>query len=269
MNKKLFFVFLISIYIIQGLFCMEDFRTSLSKHYFYNAVYRCDYEWTENHLKAGYDPNKCVGDAGWYDSNPLKVLCEKLVGDYEDIRIDNHYEHKIPIEYKRMDIFYLLFDYGVDINRLPYVWQRVYCLDNHRLNRWWENEEKNSMIPEDKKKTREQTEKEYIYDANLLLEALLKAGADPNMKGHPFPYSHSLRVLFFTDRIAFRYFNSREATTPLYEVIKKGIKWESQVDLLLEYGAILDESCLEAAKLSGDEYMIEKIQRFWEERKGK
>ena len=83
MNKRLVLVFLISIYFVQGLFSMEDFRTSLSKHYFYNAVYRCDYEWTENHLKAGYDPNKCIGDAGWYDSNPLKVLCEKLMADYD------------------------------------------------------------------------------------------------------------------------------------------------------------------------------------------
>ena len=82
------------------------------------------------------------------------------------------------------------------------------------------------------------------------------------MKGHPFPYSHSLKVLFFTDRIAFKYFNSPEATTPLYEAIKKGMRWESQVDLLLEYGATLDESCLEAAKLSGEQEMVDKIEKL-------
>ena len=47
-----------------------------------------------------------------------------------------------------------------------------------------------------------------------------------------------------------------------YEAIKKGMKWESQVDLLLKYGATLDESCLEAAKLSGDEDMIKKIEKL-------
>ena len=262
MNKKNIFVFAITFVLIQGLFCEEDFRTSLSKHYFYNAVYRCDYVWTENHLKAGYDPNKCIGDAGWYDSNPLKVLCENLMGDYDEIRVDNHYEHKYPIEYSSINLFYLFLEYGVDINRLPYVWQRVYSFDNSELDDWWEYEVRKTMIPEDKKETREQRDSEFIYDANLLLEALLKAGANPNMKGHPFPYSHSLKVLFFTDRIAFKYFNSPEATTPLYEAIKKGMRWESQVDLLLEYGATLDESCLEAAKLSGEQEMVDKIEKL-------
>lgn len=42
----------------------------------------------------------------------------------------------------------------------------------------------------------------------------------------------------------------------------KGLKWESQVDLLLEYGATLDESCLEAARLSGDKAMLEKVERL-------
>lgn len=262
MNKKNIFVFAITFAFIQGLFCEEDFRTSLSKHYFYNAVYRCDYVWTENHLKAGYDPNKCVGDAGWYDSNPLKILCGYVIGVYDTKEVDNHYEHEENIKYKGLDIFYLLLKYNADVNRLPYIWQRVYCLDNQRLNRWWEYEKEDKMIPDDKKKTREQTDKEYIYDANILLEALLKAGANPNMKGHPFPYSHSLKVVFFTDRIAFKYFNSPEATTPLYEAIKKGMRWESQVDLLLEYGATLDESCLEAAKLSGEQEMIDKIEKL-------
>jgi hypothetical protein len=43
--------------------------------------------------------------------------------------------------------------------------------------------------------------------------------------------------------------------------------WESQVDLLLEYGATLDESCREAAKLSGDEAMIQKIEKLLQSRK--
>ena len=39
--------------------------------------------------------------------------------------------------------------------------------------------------------------------------------------------------------------------------------WESQVDLLLEYGAKLDKSCLKAARLSRDEGMIKKIEQLY------
>ena len=67
-----------------------------------------------------------------------------------------------------------------------------------------------------------------------------------------------------TGEEAMQYFSSAEATTPLYEAIKKGIEWESQVNLLLEYGAKLDDSCLIAAKLSGDEAMVKKIEKFLE-----
>lgn|GEM_PF-2732115 len=34
----------------------------------------------QKHLEAGYNPNKCRGEAGWYDSKPLKVLIEQLIG---------------------------------------------------------------------------------------------------------------------------------------------------------------------------------------------
>ena len=65
-----------------------------------------------------------------------------------------------------------------------------------------------------------------------------------------------------TVKKARRKFKSKKATTPLYEAIKKGMRWESQVDLLIEYGALVDKSCLEAAKLSGDDQMIKKIERI-------
>nr|WP_180487091.1 hypothetical protein [Treponema socranskii] len=42
------------------------------------------------------------------------------------------------------------------------------------------------------------------------------------------------------------------------------MQWESQVDLLLKYGAAVDESCLEAAKLRGEEAMVEKIQKLFD-----
>ena len=246
----------------------KDFRNELSKHNFYNAVYSQDVVWTENHLKAGYNPNKCHGDAGWYDSNPLKELCCHMMGKYSLVYNEGSYEHEKEITYVGIQIFDLLKKYNVDINKFPYVWQRIYLFNDEDMNNWWEIEKRNKMILDNKKKSKTTMDLEYIADANVLLEALLKAGADPNMKGHPFPYSHSLKLLFFTDKKAFKYFNSSEATTPLYEAIKKGIKWESQVDLLLEYGATLDETCIEAAKLSGDDKMIEKINSLMQEKRG-
>ena len=45
------------------------------------------------------------------------------------------------------------------------------------------------------------------------------------------------------------------------------MQWESQVDLLLKYGAQLDESCKKAAQESGDTAMIEKINKLAEEKK--
>lgn len=262
MNKKIAITLILFVSLISRVTGMEEFRNNLSKHYFYKAVYGLDYAWTENHLKAGFDPNKCIGDAGWYDANPLKVICGKFVGSYKKIRVNETYEYEENITYPGLAVFYLLVKYGVNINKYPYVWQRVHSFDNDLLNIWWRVHEDDELITKNKRKTRKQCDDEYIKDANVLLEALILAGADPNMKGHPFPYSHSRILLIFNDKWAKKYFNSPEATTPLYEAIKKGSKWESQVDLLLEYGATLDESCLEAARLSGDKAMIEKVERL-------
>lgn len=263
MNKKIAITLMLFVSLISRATCMEEFRNNLSKHYFYKAVYDRDYIWTENHLKAGFDPNTCIGDAGWYDANPLKVICGKLVGSYKKIRINETYEYEKNITYPGLDVFCLLVKYGVNINKYPYIWQRVYSFNNDGLNDWWRiSESVDVVIPKNKRKTRKQRDDEYIKDANVLLEALILAGADPNMKGHPFPYSHSRILLIFNDKWAKKYFNSPEATTPLYEAIKKGSKWESHVDLLLEYGATLDESCLDAARLSGDKAMIEKVERL-------
>jgi len=55
-----------------------------------------------------------------------------------------------------------------------------------------------------------------------------------------------------------------KGTRPLYEAIKKGMRWESQVDLLLQY-TTLDEDSLKAARESKDPAMIAKITRLWNE----
>ena len=228
----------------------------LSSYYFYVAVYREDVKWVQKHLEAGYNPNKCRGEAGWVDSIPLKVLIEGFTNNYY-----NKIEEK-PLNYRDLIILRLLVENGAHINQLPYIWDRVYSFNNKNLKSWEREREfrGESMFSFDIKFQKDC----FVEDANRLLQAYLDAGADPNMKGHPFPFGKSRKLLFFTDKKAFKYFNSSEATTPLYEAIKKGMQWESQVDLLLKYGAAVDESCLEAAKLSGEEAMVEKIQKLFE-----
>ena len=232
----------------------EDFRSYLSYRYFYDAVYNNDVEWVKNHLKAGYDPEKCKGEAGWVDSIPLKVNVETL----HSKKVDDQYTDTMIID--------LLIQYGADVNRLPYVWDRIYFYKDFKTieDRYKNNYKKDGILYEGA--VQEKEEREWVAKINRVIEKLLLAGADPNMKGHPFPFGTSWQLLFFTDKKAFKYFNSKEATTPLYEAIKKGMKWESQVDLLLKYGATLDESCLEAAKLSGDEDMIKKIEKLCQEK---
>ena len=233
--------------------CFLSFEgCSLPKEYaFYNAVYRRDVNLVKELLEEGADANKCRGEAGWVDSNPLKIVAESFENTVFSGKKDN---------FNDVQLLNLLVDYGADINRLPYIWARVYT---------WGNEELESSLESTYKYHRdeigERNPTEYfVNDSNRLLKAMLERGMNPNMKGHPVPYTHRLKLLFFTDRIAFMYFNSSEASTPLYEAIKKGMRWESQVDLLLEYGAKLDDSCLIAAKLSGDEQMFLKVQKLLE-----
>ncbi|MCR5290553.1 MAG: hypothetical protein K6E51_11210 [Treponema sp.] len=223
---------------------------TMSRSYsFYNAIYREDVNLVKELLEEGSDPDKCRGEAGWVDGNPLKIVSESFENTFYSGKTD---------DFKDIQLLNLLIDYGADINRLPYVWARVYTWGNKELDSSltsiykYHKDEIGERNPEDN----------FIKDSNRLLKAMLEKGMSPNMKGHPVPYTHRLKLLFFNDRIAFMYFNSSKATTPLYEAIKKGMRWESQVDLLLEYGATLDESCLEAAQQSGDEAMVLKIEKL-------
>ena len=114
---------------------------------------------------------------------------------------------------------------------------------------------------------RKRSNKEELLDiegSNKILKEFLEKGADPNAKGNHRAFDWQT----YDDNLSYEAFQKMckepDTTSPLYEAIKKGIKWESQVDLLLEYGAILDESCLEAAKLSGDKEMMEKINSLYD-----
>ena len=124
------------------------------------------------------------------------------------------------------------------------------------------NTEYNKRHPE--LEQRDFSEAQYIANVNNMIKAFLDAGADPNKKGdlHIFGEDRPADLLIFPDDEPPASVGP-DATSPLYEAIKKGMKWEGQVDLLLEYGAVLDESCLKAAEESGDEAMIEKVSSLY------
>jgi hypothetical protein len=106
----------------------------------------------------------------------------------------------------------------------------------------------------------------YVQDCNRLVKALLEAGANPDMLGHPFPYSLDGLRAYLSDEEYNTYF--QKGTRALNETIKKGMDWESQVDLLLNY-TDLDWQSVQAAEDSGDPRMIEKINTLWAAKKDK
>jgi hypothetical protein len=113
--------------------------------------------------------------------------------------------------------------------------------------------------------TQEEADKEkagFVQDANRLIKAFLEAGADPDQLGNQYPYRPYQKDKYMSDEEANSYF--AQGTRAINEAIKKGMVWESQVDLLLQYTK-LDEASLEAARESNDPVMVEKIERLWHE----
>lgn len=203
-------------------------------------------------LQRGADPNYCSGENGWAETHPINVLVESFNSTF----------HNIPEMTPDGDVQALrhLVDFGANINALPYVWVRItgITLDESDYRQWKLNSK--SFNPEEQRTYIATREKKLIEDANRLLIALLELGADPDMRGHPYPFSYEA-MYKMNDAKAAEYF--AKGTRPINEAIKKGIMWESQVDILLRY-TNLDEDSLVAAQESGDPQMIEKIQRLWE-----
>lgn len=205
----------------------------------------------EDYLAAGCTPNHCLNTRdGWQYQNPLML--------FNTAALYLTYDKENP-DYPDIKVFNLLLKYGANIDKYPYVWASVFCHDNWSIEKSKERYKKNELT----KELMEKKIKSYIIDSNRVLKLFLDAGANPNRKGSPIPFDNDKCTVLSEEKIQ-EYFASPEATTPLYEAIKKGIIWESQVDLLLKYGATLDESCLEAAKLSRDAAMIEKIEQLVE-----
>ena len=215
---------------------------------FYNAIVR--YEWEPEKVKemlaAGADPNYCYGECGWVQNNPLMLLSEMSFSSYY-FKEKYGYVPDITPDVALLDD---LLSYGADIHKYPYVWAIVYRNGNGYIRDLEKQETKDVA-----KVKIEST----IADTDRILRAFLEKGADVNKRGDPYPFSGDSPDNM-SDEVLNMYFN--KGSTPLYEAIKKGMRWESEIDLLLKYGAIIDESCLEAAKLSGEEAMVEKIQKL-------
>lgn len=210
---------------------------------FYNSIVR--YEWEIDNVKTflekGFDPNYCKGECYWYDSNPLLCVAKShYTTFFRKIK-----REIIPDPTPDVVLLNLLVEFGANINYYPYVWIIV-----------------GDTISKQGKNESDEEFQSFISDENRKLKAFLDRGADVNAKANPenFIFNRENATLSYEDFC--NQCKSDEATTPLYEAIKKGSKWESQVDLLLQYGAILDDSCIKAAELSGDEKMILKIQEL-------
>ena len=241
---------------ILGFYRSNEFSRKGDSWKFYQAIYRNENEDVEKMLNNGADPNYCNGEAGWIDSNPLSVVAQQFYITFWKQK----YGENIPEVMPDVVILELLLDAGANINRRPYVWERIYFSNNKRIN----------SINRDKM-TADETEKrisDYINSANRILCVFLEEGADPDMLGDPRPYTYTKPFTPdypMNDKKAEAYFS--KGTRPLNEAIKKGILWESQVDLLLQYTK-LDENSLIAAEESCDIQMVEKINKLWEMQQG-
>jgi hypothetical protein len=230
----------------------------------YAAIAWRDVEEIREFLEQGYDPDQCLGSEGWNSSNPLVVIMRRVYFTLVD------YENNRPIPEPTPDVAMMraLVEGGADIHRFPYIWRGVYGYSNDSIEQiqtkvgvYHNGELVATQEEADQEKAR------YVQDVNRLIEAYLEAGAGPDKPGHPYPFRPAKKDFFMTNEEANAYFS--KGTRAINEAIKKGVVWESQVDLLLRY-TTLDEASLEAARESNDPAMIGKIYRLWiEQRQGK
>jgi hypothetical protein len=200
-----------------------------------------------------------MGAEGWNANNPLHMIIRTNTITYWTEKVGRLTD---PVEDVMMMNMFL--DAGADINRRPYIWAIVFGSDTEYLHdirtrhtRYGKYEKYTTTAEEDAREG-----ESYIGDRIRLLKAFLDAGADPDKLGHRYPFEPDRKDFFMTDEEAAGYFAN--GTRAINEAIKKGMVWESQVDLLLEY-TTLDEDSLKAAEESGDPGMVEKIHRLWRE----
>jgi hypothetical protein len=208
-------------------------------------------------LDGGANPDMCLSGQGWKQNNPLSVVIRKMYLEYNNVRRGK----EIPDPMPDIAIMRLLQEAGADFNRRPFVWEIVWKCEKKRTDLILQKPE-HSYLGEPLATPEEAAEEAayYVNDANRLVLGLIEGGADPDKRGHPYPYTPGEEARYISDEEAGRYF--ARGTRPLNEAIKKGMAWESQVDLLLRC-VRLDEASLEAARESGDPAMVEKIMELW------
>jgi hypothetical protein len=257
--KKYIFIFIALLFSCNTKGCTQSNREEKKERYerLYQAVKKFDVAGVKKLLQERLDPNMCEGE-GWGSNNPLDVLTRNYYDTYWcALRGEN-----VPKPPADLAIFNLLLERKVKLKRRPYVWNRIRAYGKETTDYILKLPEKTK--DEGIRVTREEAEREVqavIHDVNRLLAALLEAGADPDQLGSSYPY-YSWNNSWMNDKAAQKEFS--QGTRPINEAIKKGMVWESQVDLLLRY-VKLDEASLEAARESGDPAMVEKINRLWEE----
>jgi hypothetical protein len=233
------------------------------------AVATNDVDKVKQYMEEGYDPNRSRDEEGWISGTPLNIIARFFTNTYIEFRLGGMTDPPSDVE-----MLQLLVEAGADVNRRPYIWCTVHTWDNRHLDSITERESfwYNGQRPfgeTEMKRLEDEKAMELSYflkDANRMIEAFLKAGADPDKLGHPYPYSLAAKRKGITDKEADEYF--AKGTRPINEAIKKGMRWESQVDLLLQY-TTLDEDSLKAARESKDRAMIKKIKELWNEQNGK
>ena len=164
-----------------------------------NAIGRYDTDKVKGYLEEGYDPNKSTGEQGYRDQTPINVIVKSFYTSYT--RISSGRE--IPNPPPDLAILQLLIKAGADVNERPYIWCCVFTWNNRFLDS--DAERKNLLRTGMPPSTNAQWEEyrnekiiEPIYfvnDANRIIEALLKAGADPDKKGHPYPYCQLTKII--------------------------------------------------------------------------
>ncbi len=240
-------------------FAIDRANNGILNREFYLQVYRWEIDKLEIFLqenKSNIDPDYCNGIAGWVDSNPLSVVAD----DFYDTYIREAHGEVIPVPTPDIAVFNLLIDAGADINKRPYLCQRVCGFDSNKYNKTNFTVINNEILTD--KQMQEQLES-YVKDTNRLIKAFLEAGADPDMLGHPYPFTSQAMEASITEEKAQEYF--KKGDRAINYAIEKGVVWESQVDLLLQYTK-LDEKSLEAAERSKDPKMIDKINKLWKNR---
>jgi hypothetical protein len=204
-----------------------------SKYPAYNILTSGTAEEAEALLKAGQNPNKVrhpYWESSWSHRNPLWMTA----GNYNRAK--------------------LLIQYGADVTKRPYI---AKVMDRKIISERYPDEMLVKGM-EDRKELINVIYEDFLYEK---VKLYLEAGADPNMKG-----SFSSHASFIQTESHYRRLYNKYGRLPITWAIKYSAF--SIVELLLDYGAILDEKSLEYAKeateLSGHRDMEDYIKEVWE-----